>query len=265
MMCVASLASILRRQHKSLSAVLKKKRIQKINHRGSSTSDCVCSHRDTEKRERKREDVFCSKSVLCVPWGSLGRFSCPLWPFPPRCRRCWKRRKEGGIYFQSPARPLICGARCCKPDQRSPRSLFLTRLFRALSTSIRLLRSLPLFPLFLYLFLLVFICSFNAIGSVWTLASSLWPVVRLAAFTAGALISGRGSWLGMTPFGNLLMLRNTGADVVHPCFQVLLHKVTKYKCQLNASYFIPEFVEIIDRLLTVNVRKKNNVRHTIRM
>lgn len=202
----------------------------------------VCSHRDTEKKRAKEKDVFCSKSVLSVLWGRPGHFFClPVLsvPFQPCCWLCWKRREEGGIYHQPPARSLICGAWCCKPDQRSPWSLFLTRLFWTLPTSIRLLCSLSFFLIFLYLFLLVFVCPFNAISSVWTLASSLWPVVRLAAFTTCALISGRGSWLGMTPFGNLLMLRNTGGDVVHPYFQVLLRKVIKFRCQLNGSYFIP--------------------------
>lgn len=167
------------------------------------------------------EGAWVSVSVLSVP-------------FQPRCWRCWKRREEGGVSYQSPAR-----SRCCKPDRRSPRSLFLTRLFWALPTSIGLLRSLPFLLIFLYFFLLVFVGPFNAICSVWTLASSLWPVVGLAAFTACAFVGGRGSWLGVSLFGNLLMLRNTGGDVVHPCFQVLLRKAIKYKGQLNGSYCIP--------------------------
>lgn len=42
------------------------------------------------------------------------------------------------------------------------------------------------------------------------------PVVGLAAFTPRALVCGWGSWLRLTPFDNLLVLRDTGSDVGHP-------------------------------------------------
>lgn len=223
----------------NLSAVLLKKKTPP-----GQQYQQLCVLIETQRKESERERCpVLQVRMDSVLRGSLGQSFCPLSPFPSKCNRVadgvGSREKKGGIYSQSTAHSLFCGTWYCKPDQLSHWSLFLTRLFWALPTSIRLLWSLTFSPIFLYLFLLFFICPFNAISSVWTLGSFLWPVVQLAAFTACALISGRGSWLGMSPFGNLLMLRNTGCNVVHPCFQILLCNGIDYKHQLTRQLFHP--------------------------
>lgn len=38
--------------------------------------------------------------------------------------------------------------------------------------------------------------------------------------------------MGLTPFGNLLVLRNTGGDVGHPRFEVILRGERDHRCQL---------------------------------
>lgn len=132
--------------------------------------------------------------------------------------------RRGVSHYQSMAPPPIWSSYALNLTNRDPGSLFLTRLFRAFSTTIRLLRPFTSLLLSLPLFLLFFFCPFDPVSPVRALATALWPVVRLAAIPPCALVSGWGSWLGMTPFGNILVLCNTGGDVGHPCLEVLLQR-----------------------------------------
>lgn len=130
--------------------------------------------------------------------------------------------RRGVSRYQSMAPPPIWSSYALNLTNLYPGSLFLTRLFWAFPTTVRLLRPFTPLLLSLPLFLLFFFCPFDPVSPVWALATTLWPVVRLAAITPRALVSGWGSWLGLTPFGNILVLRNTGGDVGHPCLEVVL-------------------------------------------
>lgn len=112
-------------------------------------------------------------------------------------------------------------------------SLFLSWLFRALCvrppTPIRPLWPLTPLPL---LFSLLF-RSLYPVSSVRAFASSLWPVVGLAAIGPCTLVSGWGSRLRQTPFADIVVLRNTGGNVVYPQFEVVLQWG-----QTKSSHFI---------------------------
>lgn len=131
----------------NLSLQFLKKNKKKVTR--ATVPAAVCSHRDTEKRRAKEKDVFCSNSVLSVLWGSLGQFFCPQCPFPTVLLTALEaeRRRRHLLPVSSPFSP-ICGAWCCKPDQRSTLVTFSYPTFLSAS---RLALTSPTARLFPYL------------------------------------------------------------------------------------------------------------------
>lgn len=128
-----------------------------------------------------------------------------------------ERGRRGGVDYKSvrPYVPFLKSSHTSTLTTPLPSSLLLTRLFRALGVW--------LFPLIWPLWPLCSLpLSLGPLSAVWALATGLWPVVCLAAVTARALVGGWGSWLGLAPFGNLLVLWNTGGDVGDPRFKIIL-------------------------------------------
>ena len=184
---------------------------------------CVVSQRHRGEKEREK-DVSCSSFILSFLWMSLGQSLCPVCHFPSKHNlfvdSVGGGEKEGGVHYQSTAPPPTRSSYASIPTNLSPGSLFLTRLLWALR--FRLPASIwPLRP-FSSLPLLLLVRPLDPVAPVRGLAPPLRPVVCLAAVAARALVCGWGSWLGLAPFGNLLVLRDTGGDVGHPRFEVVL-------------------------------------------